>query len=346
MMTIRALACLAIIWFHLRPGSWLTVGGVDLSFITAPSGTVAVYIFYLISGFSIGYGFFSKKYTLTAVSLRSFYINRYLRIAPAYYVSILLCMFIFYPQAVLTPFDVLRFFTFTANIDYFTLPFQQLLVIISTQMQFYLVSPVLFVLLRSALRVTHPVAVGASILILGATVRFVLAQLGVVFDLPSYMLHTYVTVWGMIDYFLFGMFVSFATTTHIKINISKPLYGIVFISWILWIQYGNFFALPWPTYALYHMFIIPPTLCILFGWYILSSHKEIPILSGIGKISYGLYLYHFIFFDLLYRLPHRIDPSMLGFINRFVVVFMLSLIASLASYHFIEKPLRLRRKLQ
>lgn len=60
MMTLRGLACLAIIWFHLRPPTWLSINGINLSFITAPSGTLAVYIFYLLSGYTIGYGFFSQ----------------------------------------------------------------------------------------------------------------------------------------------------------------------------------------------------------------------------------------------------------------------------------------------
>lgn len=350
LLTVRGILCIAIIWFHVRPSTWLVLNGINLSFITAPSGTLAVYIFYLLSGYTIGYGFFSGKYTLSLKSLKSFYINRLLRIAPAYYICIALSIFIFYPNISVTTHDVIRFVTFTANIDYITLPYQHLLAIISTEMQFYLVAPFLFMILRLILKKTHPAIVGILILGIGALMRYLLTSAGLVSDLTTYMLNIYVTVWGMIDYFLFGMLVSFvvlkksAGIQKIKQYIPNGLFFIILIGWVLWINYGNFFALSWPTYALYHLFIIPPTLCVLIGWYILSCRIHIPILSHIGRLSYGMYLYHFIFFDIIYRIPNRSIDTMPAFLSRFSIVFMLTWLMAFASYHCIERPfLRLRR---
>ncbi|MBI4065016.1 acyltransferase [Candidatus Gottesmanbacteria bacterium] len=350
LLTLRGVACLAIIWFHLRPSTWLTIYGINVSFLTAPSGTLSVYIFYLLSGYTIGYGFFSKKYTLILKSLKSFYINRFLRIAPAYYVSITLCILIFYPRVNITAYDIFRFFTFTANIDYITLPYQHLLAIISTQMQFYLVAPFFFMILNLILKKIHPAIVGILILSIGALTRHLLVSAGLVTDLTTYMLNIYVTVWGMIDYFLFGMLLSFIVLKrptdilNIKKYIPNGIFYTILMGWLLWINYGNFFALPWQTYALYHLFIIPLTLCLLVGWYILSCRIQIPILSHIGKLSYGMYLYHFILFDILYRVPNRIIDTMPAFLNRFIIIFTLTWLIAFASFHFIERPfLRLRR---
>ncbi|MBI4065014.1 acyltransferase [Candidatus Gottesmanbacteria bacterium] len=274
----------------------------------------------------------------TIRSLRAFYINRFLRIAPAYYASILLCIFVFYPHVPLAPFDLFRFFTFTANMQYFSLPYQQLLVIISTQMQFYLAAPIFFLVLRAAIRKIHPVVIGISILVLGALVRYLFASAGLVTDLPSYMIHIYVTVWGMIDYFLFGMFISSLRPKTFRF---PPVIGyFLFFIFFCAISYTNYYGLSWNSYAVLHHYIIPPVLCVLIGWYILSARVEVPILSSIGKYSYGLYLYHFIFFDLLYRLPNHIDTSIIGFVYRFVTVLFLSGIMALASYYFIERLLR------
>lgn len=336
LLTLRGGACLAIIWFHLQPPhGWLIVHGVDLSFLAAPSGTIAVYIFYILSGYTIGFGFFSKRYTLTWKSLKTFYTNRFLRIAPAYYVCILLSMFIFYPQIHVKIYDIVRFFTFTANFDYLNLPFLHLLAIISTEMQFYLVAPILFVILSFTLRKIHPVVVGAGIVLLGSFTRYMLMSHGLVTDLPTYMLNVYVTVWGMIDYFLFGMLISYFAQKKIRVS-PIALYPI-FAIWFCWINYTNYYGLPFQTYAMYHLFIISPTLCVLIGWYILSSRIQSPFFSFIGNYSYGMYLYHFIFFTLL----AKFFPV---FLYRFIVISMLSLLISAVSFHFIERPVGLAAK--
>lgn len=370
-LALRGFACLCIIWFHLRPGSWLIIKGVDLSFLTAPSGTLAVYIFYLISGYTVGYGFFSKRYKLSLRSLSTFYANRFLRIAPAYYICILLSIFVFYPGVRTTFYDFVRFITFTANLDYFTLPFQFLLAIISTEMQFYLIAPILFIALSLFIRKIHPLIIGALIICMGVIVRFILLSAGLIPDLSMYMLHVYVTVPGMIDYFLFGMFlgyISFEKTKEIlrlKNRVPSVFFYGLLIGWFLWISYGNFFGLTWEKYALYHLFVIPPTLIILIGWYILSEtactrfirhhittlgiiklliHPK-TFLLGVGTLSYGLFLYHFIFFDILYRLPDHVLDNMPAFISRFIIIFTLTTIMALASFQFIEYPIsRLRNK--
>lgn len=322
--SLRGFFCLVIIWFHLQPPhQW--------GFLAAPSGTLAVYVFYILSGYAIGYGFFSGRYSLTWKSLKTFYIRRFLRIAPAYYVCILLSIFIFYPQIHVNVYDVVRFFTFTANFDYLNLPFLHLLAIISTEMQFYLVAPILFVIVSFTLRKIHPNVVGAGILFLGSISRYLLLSHGLVTDLPTYMLNVYVTVWGMIDYFLFGMWVSFIAqkktfSPSIALNAMLAI-GFCFIS------YTNYYGLPFQTYAMYHLFIIPPVLCILIGWYILSSRIQSAFFSFIGKYSYGMYLYHFVFFTLL-------ATTLPLFVARFIIVSLLSLLMAGASLYFIERPLR------
>lgn len=332
---------------------------------------MAVYIFYLISGYTVGYGFFSKKYTLSFRSLCSFYTNRFLRIAPAYYVCVFLSIFVFYPNIHTTAYDILRFFTFTANFDYLNLPFQQLLVIISTEMQFYLFAPILFLLLSFLVRKIHPLVIGAFILCLGIAIRYAMLSAGLAPDLSMYMLNVYVTVWGMIDYFLFGMFISYLvykrSTALLQLvkRIPTSIYFIVFIGWFLWINYINFFPIPWQSWAINHLFLIPPSLCLVIGWYILSSglhftYNNRPVtasqiiqwiihpktfLYGIGIISYGLYLYHYVFFDLLYLKSGNIINTMPAFLDRFFTVFIVTIITALVSFRFIEYPfLRLKHK--
>lgn len=368
---LRGLACLVVIWDHLqRINGWIMIHGIDLSFIVAPDGGIAVPIFYLISGFSVGYGFFSKKYTLSIKSLRSYYINRWLRIAPAYYVCMLACIFIFYRQTAVSLHYIVRFFTFTANFDYLTLPIQQLLAILSTEMQFYLIAPLLFAALSRIVHKIHPLVVGMYILCFGCAVRYLLLTLGLVASFDMFRLNVYVTVWGMIDYFLFGMFLSYiicerkADVIALKKRIPNAGYVILLISLYLWINYNIHFAMfiPWSKDVINRMFILPPSLCILIGWYIISrsvvfTYRRIQysvsrivkllihprtFFYGIGFISYGLYLYHYVFFDLLYLKPGFVNSSTPSF-SRFFVVLSITIITAIASYTLIESPF-LRKK--
>jgi peptidoglycan/LPS O-acetylase OafA/YrhL len=378
LMGLRGFACLLVVWSHVEQiYGWIIIRNIDLTSIAAPSGLVAVLIFYLLSGYTVGYGFFSKKYTLSLPSLRSFYINRVLRIAPAYYVCILACIFIFYRQTTVTFYDIVRFFTFTANYDLTSLPFQTLLVIISTEMQFYLVAPLLFAVLTHIVRKIPPVIIGIYILCLGSAVRYLLLLLGFVNDYQGYRTNIYVTLWGNVDVFLFGMFVSYllcerkADVIALKKRIPNPIYPLILIGWFLWINYRLYITImtwySWPQDVINHLFLLPPTLCLVIGWYILStnvnyvyghgvstvSHVVKLLLHpktfffGIGFLSYGLYLYHYVFFDLLYLKRPGYDLGITPSLSRFFVVLGVTIITALISYKFVELPfLRLKHKKQ
>jgi peptidoglycan/LPS O-acetylase OafA/YrhL len=342
------------------------VAGTNFSFLTAPPGSIAVYVFYILSGYAIGYGFFSGRYTLTVASLMRYAKNRFLRIAPAYYASLLLCLLVFYPRVAVSTSALLRLVTFTANIDYFTLPYQQLLAIISTEMQFYLIAPILFMLLKGVVRRVSPVSAGIGILIVGCLVRYGMSSIGLVSDLPAYMLHVYVTVWGMIDYFLIGMLVAAVRTGYVRDTTHFPTIPSAAlpasaILWTVWVFARNFGSRPWASFALDHLYLIPLTLSPLMAWFLLSTPtpaaKRLPhtahllsfwrspaqFLDTLGTLSYGLYLYHFVFFDLVFRLTDRVADTLPAFLTRLAVVGSVSLVASLASYHFIERPILLRK---
>lgn len=365
LIALRGVACLIVIWFHIQaPIAWLYINSHNLSFLTSPNGFMAVYIFYLISGYCVGYGFFSKKYTLSLKSLRSFYTNRFLRIAPAYYVCILLSIFIFYPQRHVIAYDIVRFFTFTANYDYTNLPFQGLIVIISTEMQFYLIAPLLYAVLTFVTRKIHPLVVGALILLVGLGIRYSLLRFGFVSDFDAFATHVYVTVWGVIDIFLFGMFLSYllcvrkASILWLKTKIPNPVYVILLIGWFLWVNYSNFYFASWAELMRDHLFVLPPTLCLLIGWYILSTSVRrtftpqfrtttgiIKLLFhprtfvyGIGFISYGLYMYHYVYLDLLYLKPGYYNNTWPLFMSEFITILIITTGTALASYYFVEYP--------
>lgn len=73
------------------------------------------------------------------------------------------------------------------------------------------------------------------------------------------------------------------------------------------------------------------------GW--LRRAMEIPALVGLGRISYGLYLWHYLIFQILLLAFHYQPLAIL------LVGSVLSLIASLLSYVLVERPfLRLKKR--
>lgn len=78
LLVIRGVAALAVVFWH-------TAGyQADIPSVINMPGRTAVWLFFGISGYVISYGFIHKRYTLTAIDFKHFYINRFLRIYPLF----------------------------------------------------------------------------------------------------------------------------------------------------------------------------------------------------------------------------------------------------------------------
>jgi hypothetical protein len=210
------------------------------------------------------------------------------------------------------------------------------------------------------------------ILLLGFVIRYSMYALGFVGDWTAYMLHIYSNVFGVIDYFLFGIFLSFLVRERgtAVIAVTKKIPRFIYIvcvgGWFLWVNYESYLTPPWQTFVFDHLFLIPLTTCLLIGWYILSSgvghryrkHVTTPrgifqllihprtFLYGIGFISYGIYLYHYIFFNLYYLIPNVVVYTVPAFLTRFFELLFVTCVIAFFSYTVIEFPLlRLKSKL-
>lgn len=281
--------------------------------------------------------------------------------------SILLCYLVFYRSANVSFIPLLKFFTFTANIDYLdTIPFQSPLVILSTEMQFYLLAPIFYLLLRKLLQWFHIGIVGMLIVLSGIVIRYGAYQLGMTADWHMYMEHIYVTVFGMLDQFLFGMFISYIVLekmdriSTVVYSVPKWLVGMIVLLSLGWVNYTNDSFATWNEFLFIQMYLLPLVTSTLIGFFILrttstfsySRQESIQTILqtlthfsqwvyGIGALSYGIYMYHFICVDLVTRvIPNTQDMRI--FLFRYILVFLLSLLMAFCSYVLIEYPL-LRR---
>jgi len=89
---LRGFMALAIIWHHFfnsNPIS-LKLFNIDLHFLILFPGRITVWLFFIISGYSIYYGFMSHKYNLNLNDSFRFYYNRAIRVLPLFYLLALI----------------------------------------------------------------------------------------------------------------------------------------------------------------------------------------------------------------------------------------------------------------
>jgi len=82
LLIIRGLAALSVIYWHL--GGYLVRADYFYSYIVIP-GRLAVWIFFMMSGYLIGHALLYGKYTPTIKGIVRFYNNRLLRIYPIFF---------------------------------------------------------------------------------------------------------------------------------------------------------------------------------------------------------------------------------------------------------------------
>lgn len=145
LLVLRGLACLMVVAAHAWEGQQemlphlLWIGNYDATWLIRSSGNAGVWIFFTLSGYLMGKAFWSQRYDTTWHGALNFYWNRFLRICPLYYFSLLL-MVLMIPGALIGNgwkiFQLLTFTNRTNNID-------GALWSLSTEVQFYLLVPLL-----------------------------------------------------------------------------------------------------------------------------------------------------------------------------------------------------------
>ena len=171
LLVLRAFACFMVAVMHCAaPRNSIVYQGMNLSWLIFSNGFVGVWIFFALSGYLMGKAFYSGRYLITTAGIFNFWRNRALRIAPLYYFAlVILCLFV-YPEILKVEnwAYLVRLCTFTYS-PHLPVAFNGALWSISTEVQFYLVVPFIYILVRPYLRTKRNIAL------------FALATIGTVF---------------------------------------------------------------------------------------------------------------------------------------------------------------------
>lgn len=176
------------------PGMSLVVGG--------PMG--GIWMFFVLSGYLMGKGFWAFRYDLDRPGLFAFFNNRMVKLLPAYLATFLFYGVIRYPEvfSIENMFVVFRFLIF----DY-TAPFdcKPLLTLwsISTEVQFYMIAPVLTCLVfKASSSFRSFVALVAVLLFGGVGLRYALTS---AYGMGNWSAYVYAPLYGNLDLFCLGI---------------------------------------------------------------------------------------------------------------------------------------------
>lgn len=307
-------------------------------------GRIGVICFFVLSGFLITYLMYTEQAKEGKLNIPFFYIRRILRIWPLYFMT-LLVGFVIYPlilKAGGNPHHEnaswFMYSVFAANFDhiYNQFPTSNMLGVqwsVAVEEQFYLVWPVLFVLLnRSKI---FPWFLGFIIL----SSELFSIRIG------SHIAGGDYHFLSCIRYLSYGALLAYwsyhktGLLLFVLNRIKKSITILIYIGCIVLMTLQNFLTEMFPAY-IYFYHIIP----VVFFSFIIAeqnfSEKSFfkignsRTLTWLGKISYGLYLTHMIAINIVVSiLPKNPNYALPGAL----LAFILCVAISHFSYMYIEK---------
>ena len=346
---LRAIAAFAVVFAHVS--YWFTYpensfynGLKSLMSYNGAGGRLGVIFFFILSGFLITYLMFIEQQKNGKLNIIYFYIRRVLRIWPLYFAT-LIVGFIIYPMIVSllggTPHENASLFLysiFAANFDhiYNGYPTSNILGVqwsVSVEEQFYVLWPLIFTFFNR-----KKVFLTLLLVFIG------LSELFSIFKAPDlvggdYHLFAclrYLYYGSLIAYFCYNK-IDWMKTILSKIGKLLTLLIYVLSLIIMFFQYDII-----ERYAGYEkMYHIVPVLFFCFVIVEQNFSKNsffkisnIPFLSWLGKISYGVYLTHMISLNIVIGLFSNTEEYVLF---KAIGVIVLTTLISFFSYNTLEK---------
>jgi len=345
--SLRALAVIVVVASH-----WYTppLGSVASAWNDV-AGSIAVDVFFVLSGFLITKILLEQRFkaeldgTTTSALIKKFYIRRTLRIFPIYYIFVFaIAIYQLYTLGYLKH-EVYYYLTYTANFHHFfegafTMTAGQLWSL-AVEEQFYLIWPWLILLTPKEKLVKMIVL----FIFIGVSSKYIL---------HSIANHTYITL-CCFDALGAGGLLAWLTVTKPEAltKLLKPagflaLLGLALIALGLIVPSLNFIPLRVKGtligfYLILYLFLMNDKEQYPLRFFFLS-----PVMRYIGRISYGIYLYHVSVPFIWKYIPQPLQQALPAYVTHEGVwipnMFFLLTLAS-ASYFFIEKPfLNLKKK--
>lgn len=352
--TLRACAILLVLMYH-----YMVFVSNEASFgFLSEIGWIGVDLFFVLSGYLIGYQIFVELRQKNKLSIGRFYARRALRTLPNYY--FILAIYFLFPLAAggnpLTP--LWKFLTFTQNFDLKSGSAFSHAWSLCIEEQFYLILPLLALLVLGHLKTLRGMwAVIAGTMLFCALMRFLmLDKVGA--DGGLYRTYIYYSSWCRFDELLPGVALALVKVyeperwqqwiTKGKLNM---VFGLAVSGFaIILFQYFNYdpvsgFSAFTTSFAYTFLAIgfAGLTLAALSPDSILAKLR-VPGAASLAMWSYALYLVHKPLMNALIPLFNDWNISVSGSLG-IVLMFLLSIVAAYLQFICVESPfMRLRSR--
>lgn len=354
---IRFIAALFVIIHHIEQiKTYFELKNIWTNPFIQTIGKQGVILFFVLSGFLITYLLLSEEQLTKKISIKNFYIRRILRIWPLYFLIISLSFFIL-PNIDFFKFSIFHFDEFSIKYRIFLLgmflfflpnlvlagfsiiPYAAQSWSIGTEEQFYLIWPLLIKKARNKF-----------LLMLYVILIYLFIKLGLSYVSNHLFLndvvHVFSNFWEMfsIDSMAIGG-VAACLIYYKKENILKVLFNPIFQTMI----YIALFILLISGYFIIHFH--NEVYSVLFAIIILNLAEnkksilniENKIFNYLGRISYGLYMYHGIAIVIAIKLLLKLE--IYNNVIMYLFSIILTIIISAISFHFYEnKFIKLKLK--
>lgn len=340
----------------MRAASILLVVVSHLGFGKIVPGGLGVTIFFFISGFIITRLLLSDVIAAIRPDLKAFYLRRFFRLAPALVIFVLFANLAFLWLGRSLPLsDNLAALFYLAN--YWTIfhgwgggtpenPYSPLGIVwsLAVEEHFYFLFPFLVVLFRKNLSRLLTVIVVTCILVLGWRIFIIMSDGITSFE----SVRTYKATDTRIDSILYGCLLSVMVAMQslapngMSDKLLQRLSSNTFvIAGYLLLVATLLVRIPelreTIRYSLQGLALLPifANLFVAQRQGVIKSILELPVMVTIGKISYSLYLYHWLVVVVMKDIPAMSSTGMMWLVGVPLMFCM-----SFFSYRFVETPLR------
>ncbi|MCB0430941.1 MAG: acyltransferase [Flavobacteriales bacterium] len=291
---LRAFAAFGVINLHWLSPKYLSMFKIPRYF-PLEFGAYGVQLFFVLSGFLITEILLKQKRLQTppGAILKNFYVRRILRLLPIYYLYVLCVYFFFYNSFVID--NIGWFLAHLANIKLYmaggmvSLPVNHLWTL-SIEEQFYLLFPLVLIFAPKKAEYLIP----SVFIVLAVITRIVMYE-----KVPD-MGRVNLLTTAQTDFLGAGVLLAMIKEKHPKIfgALTGNAMGYVSVAMVVWVVYVFYYPKfsPVPKTGFIYLLLIAFALLVantvkgFGGW--AGRLLENRQLLYLGKISYGLYLYH------------------------------------------------------
>jgi peptidoglycan/LPS O-acetylase OafA/YrhL len=349
---IRCIAALLVVFHHLEQAKHAF--GIDNLYditIIKHAGRLGVGLFFVLSGFLITYLLLEEKGRFGDVDAKKFYLRRVFRIWPIYFLIIILSFFVF-PHI-----DLLYFPGANEKLAHDVAPRLALLLLvlpnyafvlydlpywcaqtwsIGVEEQFYYLWPWIIKYPKKSGRIVFLfLLVTVAVLLCGT---YLLDKTdeekisAITTFLGQFRIQT-MALGGLCAYLVYTQKTKFLNIIFRK-DIQVVVYTLLAILFFSGIHFTGFLEL----YALFFSFFVLNVSCNPNT--IISLENK--VMSYLGKISYGLYIYHVFVIVFIINALRIYTPQITGtgyHVLLYILTFVLSVAVTAFSFNYFEKPL-------